>query len=380
MLQSPWKPQIDRTIGTPLYQQIFDSVRVSILSGELKPGTPMPSERDLIVKLGITRPTLRQALQQLEKQGFLRRQHGVGTFIEDPTRWHPARRVLNLGLVTWAPEFKGYSKDLLGHLCAEATGRGMQVQTMLSPNPHEPLEDLSRRVLEGQCDGVIAFATGLRRNLEQLAALQIPKVLLELRDRVPGADNAVVDGSQGVYDGVTELVRLGHRKIGFVGALICDHNAGREGIFKMAPETETRFKAYRRALADHGIAYQPEWYAELPFTDEVVDEWAARRTPPGVTAFVAFDDLLASLLAHGFKRRGLEIPRDVSVLGFGDIMPEARNGALATVRADFKGLAQLAVERIQERAERGGMAGLLLSAEAAFKPGASIGPSPTRNL
>ncbi|MBI3832261.1 MAG: GntR family transcriptional regulator [Planctomycetes bacterium] len=357
-----------------MYQQVYDSIRHSITSGELIPGAPFPSERDLTTQLQITRPTLRQALEQLEREGYVRRQHGIGTFVEQPAKWKPTRKVLNLGIVTWEPELKGYWKDLLGKLCAEAGTNGMEVRTLLGPHRDAPTPDLEKRVVEAKLDGVIAFATTLRGNLDPFSGLRVPKVMLELRDRIEGADNVVVDSRRGMYEGVRELIRLGHREIGFVGAVFCDHNPGREGLFKLAPETETRFKAYRSALEDAGIAYRPELYAELPFTDEIVDAWVLERQRAGTlpTALATFDDLMANLVIHGCRRCGLAVPGDVSVLGFGNILPEAQRGEVATASIDFTSMARLAVERIHERATRGGMAGMILTADSAFKSGASI--------
>lgn len=374
MLESALKVALDRNLSIPLYQQVYDSIRHSITSGELIPGAPFPSERDLTTQLQITRPTLRQALEQLEREGYVRRQHGIGTFVEQPAKWKPTRKVLNLGIVTWEPELKGYWKDLLGKLCAEAGTNGMEVRTLLGPHRDAPTPDLEKRVVEAKLDGVIAFATTLRGNLDPFSGLRVPKVMLELRDRIEGADNVVVDSRRGMYEGVRELIRLGHREIGFVGAVFCDHNPGREGLFKLAPETETRFKAYRSALEDAGIAYRPELYAELPFTDEIVDAWVLERQRAGTlpTALATFDDLMANLVIHGCRRCGLAVPGDVSVLGFGNILPEAQRGEVATASIDFTSMARLAVERIHERATRGGMAGMILTADSAFKSGASI--------
>jgi GntR family negative regulator for fad regulon and positive regulator of fabA len=55
----------------------------AILSGELAPGSALPGERDLAVKLGVTRPTLREALQRLERDGWLTIRQGKPTVVND---------------------------------------------------------------------------------------------------------------------------------------------------------------------------------------------------------------------------------------------------------------------------------------------------------
>ena len=64
----------------PLYDQLVDILRDKILS-ELKPNDMLPSERELTVRYGLSRTTVRLALQELENQGLVYRRHGKGTFV-----------------------------------------------------------------------------------------------------------------------------------------------------------------------------------------------------------------------------------------------------------------------------------------------------------
>jgi GntR family transcriptional regulator len=52
-----------------------------IEEGTFRPGDRLPSEQELAARLGISRPTLREALQHLEQQGVVVRKHGIGTFV-----------------------------------------------------------------------------------------------------------------------------------------------------------------------------------------------------------------------------------------------------------------------------------------------------------
>ena len=52
-----------------------------IQDGTLQPAAQLPSEADLATQLGISRPTLREALLNLEQEGIILRKHGVGTFV-----------------------------------------------------------------------------------------------------------------------------------------------------------------------------------------------------------------------------------------------------------------------------------------------------------
>lgn len=58
------------------YQRIVEQVEQAVLSGALKPGDRLPSERELIVQFGVSRSTVREALRVLESGGFLRSRPG----------------------------------------------------------------------------------------------------------------------------------------------------------------------------------------------------------------------------------------------------------------------------------------------------------------
>lgn len=76
----------------PLYAQASEALRGLVQGGGYAPGERLPSEHALSAQLGISRPTLREALHQLEEEGAIVRRHGVGTFVAEP------RPVLDAGL------------------------------------------------------------------------------------------------------------------------------------------------------------------------------------------------------------------------------------------------------------------------------------------
>lgn len=66
----------------PLYDQLVDILTEKI-EQEYRPGDLMPSERELSERYGLSRTTVRLALQELERMGMVVRQHGRGTFVAD---------------------------------------------------------------------------------------------------------------------------------------------------------------------------------------------------------------------------------------------------------------------------------------------------------
>lgn len=71
---SPTNPQ-------PLYQQVVEQIRARILSGDLRPGTPLPSVRQLAADISASVITTRRAYLELEKEGLITTRPGLGTFV-----------------------------------------------------------------------------------------------------------------------------------------------------------------------------------------------------------------------------------------------------------------------------------------------------------
>src|SRR5688572_24714442 len=65
----------------PLYRRLEERLRHAIESGALKPDQALPPERDLADELGVSRITLRKALDGLVGSGLLVRRQGAGTFV-----------------------------------------------------------------------------------------------------------------------------------------------------------------------------------------------------------------------------------------------------------------------------------------------------------
>ncbi len=69
--------------GTPKFRQIADQIRTRILSGELRPGDEIPSERAVAADYNVSRPTATKALMLLRELGLVHSVQGSGTFVSD---------------------------------------------------------------------------------------------------------------------------------------------------------------------------------------------------------------------------------------------------------------------------------------------------------
>src|SRR3990170_6290558 len=80
---------VDRTSPIPLYFQVALYLEQAIMVGDLPTGTLFESEVDLADKLGLSRPTMRHAMQHLVDKGFVTRRRGIGTRVLQPKLRRP---------------------------------------------------------------------------------------------------------------------------------------------------------------------------------------------------------------------------------------------------------------------------------------------------
>lgn len=81
-------------MSQPRYLQIVQQLRNRIQNGEYPPNTRIPTENELSVSMGVSRPTVRQALNLLEQEGRLTRVKGSGTYVTEPKIQHESTRFL----------------------------------------------------------------------------------------------------------------------------------------------------------------------------------------------------------------------------------------------------------------------------------------------
>ncbi len=126
--------RLDLTISRPeppKYSRLRSSLMAEISAGHLAPGEALPTEIDLARNYGVGRNTVRQALAEMEREGFVRRIRGKGTFVQDQNgQGSPAVQHDRdcLALVMNDTKDPAHVSLLQGF---EAAGRGFQLHTLV---------------------------------------------------------------------------------------------------------------------------------------------------------------------------------------------------------------------------------------------------------
>jgi GntR family transcriptional regulator len=73
--------RLDSGSGVPFYRQVIDQVLLAVADGRLKPGTQLPTVRQLGVDLSVNLNTIARAYREMEIRGIVETQQGTGTFV-----------------------------------------------------------------------------------------------------------------------------------------------------------------------------------------------------------------------------------------------------------------------------------------------------------
>jgi LacI family transcriptional regulator len=204
------------------------------------------------------------------------------------------------------------------------------------------IETFDERAQASLCeaDALLAAGTIPERTIRGLMRLARPLVLVDNNLAQLGVDRVLIENYGSTWRAVEYLARLGHRRIAHLRGPL-DH-----------PSFRDRQLGYRGAVEALGL--EP---IELRCEDvgpggtaPVVDRWLDAHGA-NFTALCVFHDEAAVEAIHALQDRGLQVPADISVVGFDDIeMARLVRPALTTCHVYREQLGALAVRRLIERA------------------------------
>jgi LacI family transcriptional regulator len=196
--------------------------------------------------------------------------------------------------------------------------------------PERTPETVATTFLDGRVDGLILGPSEVDYDgLTIIEEAGIPAVVAYRREVPPALGFVDVDNEAGVTAAMRHLFALGHERIAFYAPYF-SHNY------------RDRATAYRQALLERGHQPDPalclfdaqqEQYdgSLIPLTVEAAcEQLLALPTPP--TALIAGDDAVALEWLHVLAIRGVQVPRDLSLIGFDDAIAAGAEPGLTTVR------------------------------------------------
>ena len=204
-----------------LATRVYSRIREQIAQGAIKPGQCVPSERELENRMKVSRVTVRRGLDQLVREGFLRREPGRGYFVPTPDIAAPSggnghKALLFIHNHSEEELASGtYHARMWAGAREEAARHGFI--TMISSLPAEALTpgktaDLARIATGVLCDHPHSSA------IRALLKAGIPTVQVDYYRDELAVDTVVQDDVGGIIHAVRHLFDHGHRQIGYLDA------------------------------------------------------------------------------------------------------------------------------------------------------------------
>lgn len=291
------------------YAVLVDDIKNDINEGRIKNGDKLPSEHELAEMYGMSRHTVRKALSILENEGFVRAEHGRGTFCTISDRGKKRSNTAAV-ITTYISDY--IFPNVINGVYDVMTKNGYNIILKNTKNSINTERKCLQDILETGVDGVIIEPSKSQifcRNTElydRLDAEGIPYVFIHgIYPQMQDKPHVVMDDEGGAYKLTQHLAKLGHKRIA--------------GIFKADDSQGTkRHRGYARALKEYGIEYDPETVIWYHTEDRKIRPQAAVKclTENGVTAIVCYNDQIAGAVIKELGNMGLSVPDDISVTGF----------------------------------------------------------------
>jgi len=314
-----------------------------------KYGTKLPSENFLCKKFSISRQTVRNAIDILEKEGIVTRRHGSGTYV---AKMLGDVRDKTIGVLTsylheyiFPNIFQGIEETL--------TAENYGISIGVTYNKLEAERRFLERMLDSNVSGLLIEGTKTslpNPNIDlyrEFIRREMPIVFMnnyyrELADVYP---SVLVDDIGCTKRLIEYLIENGHRKIA--------------GVFKFDDlQGLRRYAGYAEALTEAGIPIDEDrihWITS--YTGDTLSRFNGGSMLDSIrdcSAVVCYNDQVASMLYSSFCEQGIHVPKDISMVGFDDSFssPLARL-EITTVKHPKKALGTKAAELLMDMVKSG---------------------------
>lgn len=304
-----------RSINNKLkYVKLYDWVTEGINDGEMRFGAKLPSETLLCKKFGISRQTVRTAMEFLELDGYVKRVRGSGTYVDyDAFGKDVKQKTVGL-LISYFTEylfphvFSGIESELsksnIGIDIAVTYNRlnneAMFLQRMLCSN-------VSGVIIEGTKSAFPNPNINLYKALEQRG---IPMIFIHNHYSNLKYSSIEMSDEQCVYLLTQKLVENGHKQIA--------------AIFKYDDlQGIERYKGFLRCMAENRLKIDDEcvkWYStkhfEHSFSYKSLNSFLKKISD--CTAIISYNDEVAVQILDFFKIKDIKVPDDISMVSVDD--------------------------------------------------------------
>lgn len=334
----------------------------------------MATLEDIARELGVSKSTVSKALSGAKdvskamRQTVLEKAVELGYSRAQRSASAPKIAVFIMNMDYRKPEDFGYDIVTGFRQAAEPAGFQVEIVTL----DHE-LQKKTRydeyMVLHKYCGGLFLGLSLLDPWLEEFRTCRTPAVLYD--NHISGNPNVTsvgVDNAAGMEMAVIYLKSLGHTRIGYLSSALD------------AYVYQQRYQAFFRAMGSHGLSAGEDIAGSAYHISDCLTHHLPRLLGKGCTAIICSHDMLANSVMVHCAELGLQVPRDISILGFDDI-PLCRytTPPLSTIRQDRSNLGKSAFYALSCQLRHIPLSSLLLHTELIQRASCAAAAESSRN-
>ncbi|MRH41678.1 substrate-binding domain-containing protein [Aquibacillus halophilus] len=330
------------------YNIVKQAIMSKILDGTYQPHQKINSESEMMKQFGVSRHTVRLAIGDLVNQGWLYREQGAGTFCADRSKDENTATGVNqknIALITTYISDYIFPSIIRG---AESylSQHGYNVTLFSTNNDHEKERRFLETILTQHFDGVIVEPTKSalsNPNINYYLNFErqnIPYIMINAYYDELEPLSISLDDEKGGFIQTEHLIELGHTNI--------------VGLFKNDDlQGKNRLKGYLKAHRTHGIVINPNsivtYNTEEKFDKpvEALRQILSVSKSESPTAIVCYNDELALKLLDVIRERNLQVPDDISIVGFDDsFVASVSEVKLTTIKHPQSDMGEMAAKMI----------------------------------
>ncbi|MCB7069779.1 GntR family transcriptional regulator [Caldibacillus sp. 210928-DFI.2.22] len=323
-------------------------IKSKVFDGTFQPNQKISSESELMKQFNVSRHTVRLALADLVNEGLLYKEQGSGTYVSERSlKKNQTNSVSSKKVAIITTYISDYIfPSIIRGAESVLSQEGYQVTLFSTNNNHESEKRILETVISQNFDGVIVEPTKSaisNPNINyylNLEALKIPYIMINAFYDELEPISVTLNDMEGGYLQTEHLIRLGHRNIlGFF------KNDDMQGLKRM--------KGYLKAYRDYGIPIIPQNIityntkskdSALPL-ERLEDRLS--NSPEKITGIVSYNDELAMRILEVLRQKNLQIPEDISIVGFDDsFLSEVSEVKLTTIKHPKSELGEMAAKLI----------------------------------
>lgn len=297
---------------------IPDVLRERILTGQWKRGQRLATEKRIAEEFGVSAATIQRAMIQLQSEGLVQGRRGSGRFVRQDIELHRTREIM---VIIARPEhmFSAPMVAIGKGIASAVQEHGYHLKFWTLPDSAARIQNQQEYinlVQRESTEGLIVATQQVSRRWLEIASQVHPVVWMHTIALPPKLSSVVTDDLGGGFLAGQHLKQLGHNHIGLVLSDVTDSISSnildgvRLNFLDELENNQAKIHLFRTAGLDSqqcGRDAAKAWLA-LP----------KPQRPPAV--FCASDDLCIGF-CKTIMQAGVKIPRDVSIITHGDMIP-----------------------------------------------------------